>query len=111
MGYNLNMFEYLEKLRQKPESSRKKIAFFTSFSVVAVIFAVWLTVIYPDFKKETDQKIAESKTDESTENFARTFTEGVGRIGSEIGKVKSLISVFSSATTTYYSATDMPKNE
>jgi hypothetical protein len=39
------MRRFIHKLRQKPKSTRQKIAFGTSASVTGVIFAVWLTVM------------------------------------------------------------------
>lgn len=39
------MRRFIQKLRQKPKSTRRKIAFGTSASITGVIFAVWLTVL------------------------------------------------------------------
>lgn len=39
------MRRFIHKLRQKPKSTRRKIAFGTSASITGVIFAVWLTVM------------------------------------------------------------------
>lgn len=39
------MRRFLQKLRKKPKSTRRKIAFGTSASITGVIFAVWLTVM------------------------------------------------------------------
>ena len=46
------MFNALEKLRQKPESVKKQIAFAVALSFAGIIFLVWLTVVYPDLRKE-----------------------------------------------------------
>ncbi len=37
------MKEYLDQLRAKPESSRRRIAFFTSLAFTLLIGGVWLT--------------------------------------------------------------------
>ncbi len=39
------MRRFIQKLRQKPKSTRRKIAFGASASITGVIFAVWLTVL------------------------------------------------------------------
>lgn len=36
------MFEYIENLRAKPDSHKKRVAFFTSAGITFVIFALWL---------------------------------------------------------------------
>ena len=36
------IFEYLDKLRDKPEEKRKKFVFIFSVSITAVIFLFWL---------------------------------------------------------------------
>src|SRR5262245_6201177 len=104
------MFESLDRLRQKPDGAKRKIAFFTSFSVVLVIFVVWLTVIYPDFMNKNSGEVVEKKADAPVDNFASVFTESLNRLGEEIGKLKDLTSGLSSSTSSYYNATDTPKN-
>jgi hypothetical protein len=39
------MRRFLQKLRKKPKSTRRKIAFGTSASITSAIFAIWLTVV------------------------------------------------------------------
>jgi hypothetical protein len=39
------MHRFIQKLRQKPKATRRRIAFGTSLSVTGVIFAIWLTVM------------------------------------------------------------------
>jgi hypothetical protein len=38
----MNIQAYLETLRSKPNDSKKKIAFWSSFGVTAIIFVFWL---------------------------------------------------------------------
>ena len=39
---NMAIQQTLEKLRAKPEHIRKRVAFWTSFGITAIIFAFWL---------------------------------------------------------------------
>lgn len=36
------MLQHIEKLRQKPEHVRRRIAFFTSLCFTSLIFAIWI---------------------------------------------------------------------
>ena len=38
----MNIFDYIDKLRKKPENDRQKFVLIVSFSVTAIIFAIWL---------------------------------------------------------------------
>ena len=38
----MSVQSYLERLRAKPEHQRRRIAFWSSFGITAVIFAFWL---------------------------------------------------------------------
>lgn len=39
------MLKQIEKLREKPESYRTKVAFIISASIAGIIFIVWLSVV------------------------------------------------------------------
>ncbi len=95
------MFDFIERLRQKPESSKKKIAFLTSFALVGLIFAVWLSVIYPDFRFREKQKQTAAAVETSpTSSFFENIKEGFSGIKSQIKNIKDSIS--SVGTSTYY---------
>ncbi len=99
------MFNTLEKIRQKPERTKKRIALITSLVLVAVIVAVWFTVIYPDLKEENAQEEKLKNLEKSpTASFIETFSNGFSAIGSEFGKLKDRISSFTTSSV-YYSAT------
>ena len=51
------MFQLIEKLRQKSEGTKKQIAFLIAFTLAGVIFVIWHSVIYPDFRD--NQNLAE----------------------------------------------------
>jgi amino acid transporter len=55
----MGFFEILEKLRNKPEEFRKKVAFLAALILTAVIFFVWLGVTY-FMPHSPDSKVAES---------------------------------------------------
>ena len=44
------MFDLIEKLRQKPNRTKKLIAFLGALLFVGIIFVIWLSVILPDFE-------------------------------------------------------------
>ena|SRR3989344_6245925 len=99
------MFEIIENLRQKPDGTKKRIAFLTSFFFSGLILVVWLSVIYPDFR-QTQKKVEEvSKNSPSPiSTFGDTVAEGFSKVGSEWGRMKEAMSAFS-AGSTYYTAT------
>ncbi len=39
------MFDWLDKLREKPESMRFKVAILAAFAVTFVIFLIWLSIL------------------------------------------------------------------
>lgn len=44
------MFEYIEKLRGKPEATKKRIAFFGALVFSFFILVIWLSVVVPKVK-------------------------------------------------------------
>jgi cytoskeletal protein RodZ len=87
------MFELLEKLREKPDHKKKQIAFLLSLFIVGIIFVIWLSVIYPDFKNESliDDKV--SKLEPSPlGTFSETFKTGISAIGEQVTKLKESVS-------------------
>ena len=59
------MFNFIEKLRQKPESSKTLIAFSFSFLFAGTIFLVWLTVVLPDIRQDQEIKDKVAKIEPS----------------------------------------------
>ncbi len=86
------MLDLIERLREKPEKTKKKIAFLTSFLFAGLIFVVWLTVIYPDVL-DREKKIRKPNTTEVTptsaikENISSGFTE----MGGQFTKLKGMM--------------------
>ncbi len=101
------MFEIIEKIRRKPESSKNKIAFLTSFTVSGFIFVIWLTVIYPDLSFVEKQKQVASAGEAGVfSSFVENVKQGFVGIKQEAGMIKNIINnvVVNVATSTHYSA-------
>ena len=92
------MFEFIEKLRKKSESTKKKIAFSVAFSLSGIIFVVWLSVIYSDFKQQQalDQKVISTGTsgESPIDNLSDTLSTGISTIGEQLQKMKAMVSSF-----------------
>ncbi len=95
------MFNLIEKLRQKPERVKKQIAFLGAFFIAGGIFVVWLSVIYPDFRKSQSQEAAVANLEPSPlSTFADSFFSGISSIREKFGEIKQSVSSLSGATTT-----------
>ena len=93
------MFNFLEKLRAKPDRVKKQIAFLTAFFMVGVIFVVWLSVIYPNFRRAQDQEARVSSMEPSPlSTFTDSFVSGVSGIKEKIDEVKESVSSFATTT-------------
>ena len=46
------MFDLIEKLRAKPDKTKRRIAFLVAFFIAGIIFIVWLGVVYPNFRNK-----------------------------------------------------------
>lgn len=47
---SLSMLKTIEKLREKPEAYRKRIAFIIAISIAGIIFLIWLSVLGVKFR-------------------------------------------------------------
>lgn len=104
------MFEFLEKLRQKPDGAKKQIAFLFSFFLVGIIFVVWLSIIYPDFRQDAEIEKTVPKLEPSPlETFKNTFKTGTSAIGEQISKLKGTITEITTdlATSTVATSTEV----
>lgn len=91
------MLQFLENLKQKPESTKKYIAFSVAFFVSGIIFVVWLSVIYPDFRAKQDRKEYVSEIEKSPlTTLKESITTGVSGIKEEISKAKESLLATSS---------------
>lgn len=95
------MFDYIEKLRQKPYSTKKQIAFLVSFSFVSVIFIIWVTAVYPSFGKENIDNPDVSEKFSPFSTFNSVLSQSMGAIGDQISKISGVVASLSSSTQDY----------
>jgi hypothetical protein len=94
------MFNLIEKLRQKSDRTKKQIAFLTAFFIVGVIFVVWLSVIYPDFRQAQSQEARVSSLEPSPlSSFSDSVSSGVSSIKEKFSEIKTSVSSLSATTT------------
>jgi hypothetical protein len=100
------MFELLEKLRQKSEKTKKFVAFLSAFFVAGIIFVVWLSVLYPNWKygQMKEAKVVSLQLS-PVSRFGETFSTAMSSMGEQFSQIKNVISSFSSSTI-YYNATN-----
>ncbi len=98
--YNLiDVFNLIEKLRQKPEGAKKRIAFLASFSFSVLILGIWFSVIYPDFKfKEKQKQSAAAVESGPTESFFKNIKDGFSGAKEQIDIIKQSVSNIASST-------------
>jgi hypothetical protein len=94
------MFNFLEKLRAKPEKTKRRIAFLFAFCFAGAIFVVWLSVIYPNFRQTLAEKEKNSNLEPSpSKAFTEILSDGFANIGVQFSKIKSLTNLLSSPET------------
>lgn len=93
------MFDLIEKIRNKPEGTKKRIAFLTALSFSSVIAVIWLSVIYPDLRFIENQKQSAAAVESGpTENFLRNIKEGFSGAKEQINNIKQSVSNIASST-------------
>ena len=99
------MFDLIEKLRQKPDGTKRRIAFLAAFFLSGFIFVIWLSVVYPDFRQQQSQENkVESLNPSPFSGFFETISGGFSGIGQQLNNIKEAVSSFST-NPAYYSAT------
>jgi len=84
------MFQYLEKLRQKPTHIRKRIAFFVTSIFFVMIVLVWgLTFNTPD--KRASQEITKEKTISPFDTLKETFGNISDDVSSKFKGIKQQV--------------------
>jgi len=97
------MFDFLEKLREKPERVKKQVAFIVALSISGIIFVVWLSVIFPSWR--SSQVETQSSEPSPLASFTSTFSSGLSDISSQFSKIKNIVSSLSTSTVYYNSTT------
>ena len=96
------MFELLEKLRHESVAKRKRVALFSALSIALVIFAMWLTVVYPDISFRSEQTAKATAGEPSPASaLGETLGSGFDRIGKQFGAIKDTFSAFTTAPVQY----------
>jgi len=102
------MFDFLEKLREKPPRVKKQIAFFTAIFFAGIIFVIWLSSVYPNiWKTHLREEKAASLEPGPVDTLGGIFSEAFTVIGEKISEAKKVISSFASSTE-YYASTSTP---
>lgn len=100
------MFDVLEKLRQKPEPTRRRIALLSAFSITLVIFIVWMTVIMPDWtQNQNKQAEALSSQPSPWSAISANFATGMQGITAGWSVLHTLAGSFDSGTDHYVATT------
>lgn len=73
------MFRFIEKLRQKPEKTRKRYAFGVSFSIVLIIALVW-GVTLPSRLHETNSLSEPDNGPSPLDSLVRNFQSGFSSV-------------------------------
>lgn len=105
------MFDFLEKLRAKPDRTKKQIAFLSALFFVGIIFVMWLSVIFPNWRESQSKEAKDSKLPPTPISaFFGTFFSGISAISEEFGQLKDSISSFIKAPDYYVSTTTNEEN-
>lgn len=105
------MFELIERLRSKSDRTKKQVAFLAALFVAGVIFVIWLSVIYPDFRKRQKKNDEVSKLEPSPlGTLGETFKTGFSAIGEQFTSLKESVSSLTTSPV-YYSTTSTTTTE
>lgn len=89
------MFKLIENLRTKPESTKKQVAFLVALSFSGLIFVIWLSVIYPEWRKgeKKEEKVVSSEP-HPLAGFMANLSTGIGGMKEQFSEIKKSISFF-----------------
>lgn len=95
------MFEYIEKLRQKPEKTKKQVAFLVALTFSGLIFVVWLSVIYPDWRESERKEAKVVKLEPSPmAGFMANLSAGIDGMKDQFSGLKESVSFLTDISTT-----------
>jgi hypothetical protein len=89
---------FLENIRSKSDRTKSLVAFSGALLISGIIFVVWLSVIFPDWRSEQskEEAIAKKVNEPSPiETFSETFGTAASEIGDQIGQIKSSVNALS----------------
>ena len=100
------MFNYIEKLREKPEQTKKLVAIGVASLCVAVILVFWFFSVFPQFRQEKEiSDRVQSVGPSPFSTITQILSQGTSGIGDELSKLKSLSSGFFGGTEIINSST------
>jgi hypothetical protein len=94
------MFDYIEKLRAKPEGAKRRFAFLAAFFVAGILFVVWLSVLFPDWREAQSEQGGSEATITPTSAMGSTFAQGFAAIKDSLESMKESISAFKGLSAT-----------
>lgn len=98
------MFEYLDKLRRKKESTKHKIAISIAFIFSFTLFLLWLMIFLPDFeKKQAEENATQARFKSPSRNLIEMLSDSVMGVQETISDAKKHLNELST-TTAYYKA-------
>lgn len=84
------MFNFLERLRRRPEYYRRGVAFLGSLAITLAIGVVWGTVIFPGSVSQNAQANVISKNSPFA-TFKKNIGSSFGAVKEQWGEVKGLL--------------------
>ena len=75
------MYDYIEKLKNRPESHRRRVAFGVSGTITAIVFIIWASVIFPQTNRAIIAKSnPQSEASQKEETPIKTLSSGVAQV-------------------------------
>ncbi|MEI6843461.1 MAG: hypothetical protein WCK48_03065 [bacterium] len=91
--------ELLENIKQKPAKTKKMIAFLCALTFAGLIFVVWLSVLYPDWKaSQTNEAKVTAKEPSPLSTFSDMISGSLRGISGEVKNISTAISAFTQVT-------------
>lgn len=95
----MSFLDYIEKLRNKPEITRRRILVGSTFTITAIIFFLWLSVRLYDVGDFTTSVASVEKSGPISE-VAKSVGDFISSAGEKINTLKNMILATTTATTT-----------
>lgn len=75
------MYDYIEKLKSRPESHRRRFAFGVSGTITAIVFIIWASVIFPQTNRAIIAKSnPQMQAKQNEETPIGTLSNGVAQV-------------------------------
>lgn len=94
-----SFFDFLEKLREKPEMARRRILVGATFSITAVIFFIWLSVRLYSPADENVANVVKSRDNGPLAEISQTLGKFGESISEGVAAIKTVISSTTASAT------------